>query len=119
MLTLEDLAVSHPYYCSDNNYTDIDAHEKFQTFDDFLLDWGDMDSDYIDVNLCFRWDIKLRGLGGHDKCYMMNIYFIQQGRGHFKPITILWVMDSDVEKNISFLEPHLNKLKQIWKPFTL
>lgn len=50
--------INHPYYCSESNYfatghQNRETQHKYESFEDFLNEWGDADDDY---NLVFRWD---------------------------------------------------------------
>ena len=110
-LTLEDLAVEHDYYCSDNNYYSSDAGLQYPTFADFYEEFKDAD---VDMNLVFRWD--LRKSGDHEG-YYLEIFQMQQRRGKFVPIYIELFEEKDIPQFVAYLQPHIEKLKNIWKPF--
>ena len=58
--------VEHDYYCNDGNYFSNDCGMEFNTWSDFLSEFGDSD---FDMNLLFRWDWKLDEHPSEDKYY--------------------------------------------------
>ena len=112
ILTLKDLAVEHDYYCSDNIYYSNEAQSTHETFNDFMSEMGQSD---IDMNLCFRWDINQYD----DGTYRMQISIMHQRKGRYWPNHIEKITEEDVPNIIAYLKPHLEKLKQLWTPFTL
>lgn len=114
MIGIADLDVGHFYYCSLSNYTNNDAAMQFDTWQDFNDEFGDGSIDY---NLCFRWDVKEETNDDDVHIgYKMEIFIMQQRRGNFVPCRIDRVTDADVESIIAYLTPHLEYLKNIWKP---
>lgn len=111
-ITLDRLAIKHDYYCCEQNYYSREAYTSYKTFTDFINEMGESD---IDMNLVFRWDIKKYD-EGH---YCMLICIMHQRKGRYWPQEIEKVTEEDVPGIIKYLTPHLDKLKQIWKPFTL
>jgi len=106
--SIKQLAVKHDYYCSENNYYDSARRSDYYTFSEFYEEWFKTD---VDMNLCFRWDIKKIE---KSKDYCMEIFIIQQRKGIFYPIFINKVEDKDVPKIIEYLKEHQKKLNQIW-----
>jgi hypothetical protein len=47
--------VGHPYYCNEGNFYERGMHEVYDSWANFIADWGDTDPD---MNLVFRWDWK-------------------------------------------------------------
>ena len=113
-LTLKDLAIDHDYYCSDNNYYSNDAALKYETFNDFLADFKDAD---VDMNLVFRWDVKAINDEDETEGYYLEIFQMKQRKGIYTPIHISEFKKEDIAKLIEYLQPHIAKLKSIWKPF--
>lgn len=136
MKTLKELAVDHPYYCSDSNYYSRDPSGKWQTFNDFYEEYKDADIDY---NLIFRWDIKL-----YDKIepkkstdtvtiiyteqeladmakdrYYCEVFMIHQRKGIFAPHHIESITEDDVPKFIEIMTAHFERLKEMWEPIFL
>lgn len=111
-LTLKDLAVKHPYYCSDSNRTDVSAAEVYEDFKSFFDEYGDAD---IDMNLCFRFDL-IENEFFPD--YHLKIYIIQQRRGHFVPIHIRYVGEDDTENLIKYLTKHAAYANNLFNPIT-
>jgi len=113
-MNLSELAAKHDYYCHDSNYYSNDAHEKYSTWQDFFAEFGDAD---IDMNLVFRFDIKLKNDETPQDGYYMELFIMQQRKGRFVPVDIKTVTDKDAPHIVSFLQKHHEKIKQIWQPF--
>lgn len=114
IMKIKDLAVDHPYYCSDSNYYSREPSQNYITFSGFYEDYKDADIDY---NLCFRWDIKEQE--DNPGLYYMEIFIIQQRKGIFTPITIDLVTDKDVPMILEYLKPHWDKMKTLWNPLAI
>ena len=110
-ITLKDLAVDHDYYTSESNYYSNEAAQHYTTWADFYEEFHDAD---VDMNLVFRWDIYQREVS---KRYWMQIVIIAQRKGIYMPILIDYVDETDVPQIIEYLKPHIEKIKNIWKPF--
>lgn len=110
-LTLKDLAVKHDYYASDSNYYSNDAANHYNTWADFYKEFHDADIDY---NLVFRWDIDKDVDSGN---YYMQVIIILQRKGIYMPIHINYVDDKDAMQIKEFMQPHMEKIKNIWQPF--
>ena len=107
-----DLLVKHDYYCHDSNYFSKDAAQDFETWAEFYNEYHDAD---IDMNLIFRWDI-FKEDGNHH--YSMKVYIMGQRKGIFTPIRIDYVHDDNFEQIKSLLQPHFDKLQNLWQPFS-
>ena len=113
--TIKQLAVKHDYYCSESNYFDSSRSDNYKTFKQFSDQWLNAD---IDMNLCFRWDVKqyededVKG----NLTYSMEVFIMQQRKGIFYPIYIENVTDEDVPSILEYLKPHQEKLLSLWKP---
>lgn len=105
--------VDHPYYCNLGNYFDRHCGSYFDSFDDFLEEWGDLDFDY---NLLFRWDWK-------DSIYKDNemkqdelqIFWLLQRKGIYQ-FSVIKVNKEDEERVRKFLQPRWEYMKKIWFP---
>lgn len=116
MVGISDLAVKHPYYCSDSNFTNNEAYEEYSRFKGFFEEYGTCPPDHY---LVFRWDIKNQFDDNADDIpdrYKMHIYMIHQSKGNFIPVEIKEVTDKDVDQILEFLQPHKDKLAELWKP---
>ena len=109
MSVLEELSVKHPYYCSESNYYINDASATYKTMTEFLDDFELCD---IDMNLCFRWDIKKDDSGK----FSAEVFIIQQRKGIFKPVSICSVTEEEAERFKSYALRHLEVMKSIWSP---
>lgn len=47
--------IDHPYYCTEGNYYKNGNHLTYDSWADFIAEWGALDPD---LNLVFRWDWK-------------------------------------------------------------
>lgn len=112
-MTLKELAVKHPYYSSDSNYFSNDASASFDTWQDFIDEWGDVDRDY---NLCFRFDVTEREEDGGG--FGAQISLLQQRKGIYYPITIEEVEEKDVESMVNWLSPYWDLIQKLWTPFS-
>lgn len=109
-MTLKDLAIEHDYYCSDSNYYSNETSVRYDTFADFYEEFHDAD---VDMNLVFRWDLKMREASER---YYMEIFQIKQRKGIFAPIYIKYFDEQDIPLFIKYITPHIEKLKNIWNP---
>lgn len=112
--TLKELAVAHPYYCSDSNFYNNDANGHFETCSDFLDNFADAD---IDWNCCFRWDVMLKDDGKPELGYRAMVFLMLQRKGVFAPITIDNIYEEDVEPFVAYLQKHADYQKLMWQPF--
>lgn len=116
MSVLQELAVEHPYHCSESNYYSNDASHEYACMTDFLDDFEGSD---VDMNLCFRWDIKARKnphtgepVGGYDA----EVFLMLQRKGIFKPCTISSVSEDEAVRFKAYALKHLETIKAIWSP---
>lgn len=109
-ITLKDLAVDHDYYCSDTNYFSNDARIEYDTFADFYEEFHDAD---VDMNLVFRWDLHERE---NSERHYLELFMIQQRKGIFTPIFINYFDEKDVPLFLKYINPHIEKIKSIWRP---
>lgn len=111
-MELDELAVDHDYYASDDNHYSNDAVGRYNTWIDFYEDFKDAD---IDLNLVYRWDVYKRESSEE---YYMKIVMILQRKGIYMPIHIKSVENKDVEQILKFMKPHFEKLLKIWQPMS-
>lgn len=127
-ITIQELyeaSKNHPYYCCDNNYYSNKANLDYPDFPSFMAEFKEAD---VDMNLCFRWDLfkdcdddeceaESDDVIEKDKQYYLEIFIIKQRKGIFTPIHIDKFEEKDIPALIEYLEPHISKLKEIWRPF--
>lgn len=111
-MNLEQLAQDHPYYCSDNNFYSNDPSQFYDTWEDFYRAEKEMD---VDLNLCFRFDVKKDEDTGEYSAY---IFIMQQRKGIFRPNTISSVKEENVPEMVEYLQKHYNQLQELWTPFS-
>lgn len=113
---LQELAVNHPYYCSDSNYYSNAPAENYDTMSDFLDDFEGMD---IDLNLCFRWDISQKTDEETEELadgYRADVFLILQRKGIFKPCSISSISEEEAIRFKAYASRHLETLKKMWAP---
>jgi len=111
-MTLKDLAAEHPYYSSDSNYYSNLPAQQCETWQEFYEGEKGLD---IDLNLCFRFDVKQDEETG---LYSAYVFIIQQRKGIYRPVTIHSVTEDDVPTMIEYLQKHYNKMQELWQPFS-
>ncbi len=118
-MEFKNLLVNHDYYASDSNYYSNDAGTEWNSFDEFYAEYINAD---IDMNLIYRWDIKIRDkedvVNGASK-YYMELFIIKQRKGIYAPQFIHSISEKDFDKIKELLQPHLDKLAKNWIPFTI
>lgn len=115
MSVLQELAVKHPYYCSDSNYYSNTPNETYETMTDFLDCFDHVD---VDLNLCFRWDIKeiLDNDENPTGEYCAEVFLMLQRKGIFKPCIVETVSESEASRFKDYALKHLDTIKAIWNP---
>jgi len=109
---IEDLLIEHSYYCEECNYYKNDTTEKYDTWQDFLEEYGDAD---LDMNMIFRWDIIL---DEDTNKYIMKLFFMQQRRGKYYCCIINDVTNEDENSIRTFLSKYWEYMKELWKPIS-
>jgi len=118
MQELKKLAIEHDYYCSECNYYSNRPAQKYGNMTEFMDEYEDTD---IDMNLCFRWDIREKRDSETDEptgSYCAEVFIMQQRKGIFKPIMIENVNEEEAIRFKKYAKKHWEKLKQIWKPIS-
>jgi len=115
MSILEKLSVKHPYYCSESNYYSSDGAMHFETMSEFLDEFEPFD---VDMNLCFRWDIRLRNecYDDDEGGYCAEVFLMLQRKGIFRPCSIARVSEEEAARFESYALKHLETIKAIWSP---
>ena len=110
-LNIEEMAIEHPYYCSDNNFYSNEPRQKYKSMSDFLDDFEHMD---IDLNLMFRWDIHKT----EDKTYFAEVFLMLQRKGIFKPMHISSVSEEEIPRFKKYARLHWERLNEMWNPIS-
>ena len=113
---LEEMAVDHPYYCSETNYYANDAGLVYASMTSFLDEFKNAD---VDMNLVFRWDIKVGRDDDYEDVpgtYRAEVFMMQQRKGRFTPIQIESVTADEVEAFREYLLEHRARLDELWQP---
>lgn len=98
----------HPYYCSNSNYYSNEVREVYDTMTAFLDEFEEAD---VDMNLVFRWDIIKDDEKSHYSAY---VYLILQRKGIFKPIEIVKITESEVERFENYLKNNKKTIDALW-----
>lgn len=118
MNILEKLSVKHPYYCSESNYYSNEPHEEYETMTEFLDVYETAD---VDMNLCFRWDIKNRSDdddGVKAGRYYADVFMMMQRKGIFKPVEIKHINEIEAERFMVYIQKHWETVKKLWEPLS-
>lgn len=109
-MTLQQLAIDHPYYCADNNYYSKDCFFDYDDWSVFFEEMGNADKD---LNLLFRWDVepKEEATG-----YYMQLFFMQQRKGRFVCCQINNIQEINLPQIMEYLTRHYEYLQRIWEP---
>jgi hypothetical protein len=110
-----DKQTEHPYYSCDNNFYSHEAREDFESVSDFLDEYEDAD---IDMNLCFRFDIKEED-ESPGKLYV-EIFHIKQRKGIYFPMRCkTYNPETEGERLKAYLKTHFDHLQKMWAPFSV
>jgi hypothetical protein len=113
--------VDHAYYCNQGNYFARESVESyFESFADFMEEFGDSDMDY---NLLFRWDWEEEDDNGDanfngDVNYRngkLLIFWMGQRKGLYQ-YSVVKVCRADEPAVIEFLRPRWEYLRKLWEP---
>ena len=104
----------HPYYCTEGNYYQNGLHETFDTWADYIAEWGDYD---IDMNLIFRWDWftpdpEFSEPGDPDQ---LVIHRVLQRKAILRSEAI-YITKEDEPAVREYLKPYADRMKEIWHP---
>jgi hypothetical protein len=105
--------VEHPYYCSPQSYTENGTDESFDSWREFFDEYGDSD---FDMNLVFRFDWKSADPDDGRDTDVLEVFFMQQRRGRFVPVTIAVSRDDEPAAR-AWLRERYDHLKRLWTPF--
>ena len=115
---------NHPYYCNDGNYFSNDTVFYYNSWSEYLDEFGDADRD---MNLVFRWDWKIPDPNDYDLAgefgepeelpveETLHLYHMGQRKGAFY-VHIVDVERSDEESIREYLTDYAEHLKKIWEP---
>lgn len=110
---------NHPYYCSGANYFSNDVSSEYETWADFLEEWGDAD---LDLSLVFRFDWAdmddEANWPGETKpgADELALFVMSQRKGLFQPITVA-VQKNEETAIIEWLKPRYERMLKLWTPF--
>ncbi len=119
----------HPYMMTLGNYYATDCHQSFETWSDFIDEWGGSDQDY---NWVVRWDwVEAKEedpdcredgdpepYSGDDDALIgeMRIQVILQRKASLSSCSVK-VCRNDEPKVREYLAPYFAYMMQMWDPF--
>jgi hypothetical protein len=115
---------NHPYYCNEGNYYARDMHETYDSWDDFIADWGDADAD---MNLVFRWDWKRADPDDYEPDDdgvvrvpedTLNVYWVLQRKAILRSTECV-VTEADEPAVREWLSKRAKTITAIWEPVNL
>ncbi len=122
--------VQHPYYMTEGNYHSTNCIDTFDTWQDFLEEWGGSDLDY---NWFVRWDwIEARtpaeeeeyeqGIGFYDgddsrRHARFLLQVIGQRKASLRSCRIS-VCRNDEAAILDFLRPRWEYMREMWAPLS-
>jgi hypothetical protein len=109
------LGLDHPFFCSESNFFSNEPNLSFATISEFLNEFEPMD---VDLNLCFRWDIRPKDEDRPEMGYRAEIFLILQRKGIFVPCSIATVDENDFPRLETYLQSHWAKIQAIWTPIS-
>lgn len=107
--------IDHPYYMSDGMWNAGDCHFEWDSWADFIAEYGDADIDY---NRVHRWDWR-HGDGWElpeGVTDVLCVYIIHQRKAMLVSHEIIVTRDQEPQI-IAYLEPHWEQEREIWEPF--
>lgn len=103
--------IDHDYYCSEGRESEV-----FDSFDDFIEEWGKADKSY---NLLFRWDWCDSANPDYEiEQDELRLFFVMQRKGYLTSVTVK-VEKTDETRVIEWLNPYLRHLMELWTPLTV
>ncbi len=102
----------HSYYCSEGCYYVpgtqwSDVHADWESWQDFLEDWGNVDPDY---NLLFRWD-----WDRYEDSEDLKLFFYMQRKA--KPFShTIKVTEDDEDSVRTWLIERAEHMRKLWSP---
>ena len=103
--------VDHPYYCAESNWYSNEAYLRYDSWAEFIGDWGDLD---LDLNHVFRWD--WHEPDEDNTQARLQVFVMLQRKGLFKPIDIFGMKVEDEPSVREWLEKHWDKIGEMWAP---
>ena len=118
MSELQKLASDHPYYCNEENHYSNEAGRSFGTMTEFLDEFDQMD---VDLNLCFRWDVRRKEDHEGDPIegsYYAQVFLMLQRKGIFFPCEIGSITESEATRFKKYIAKHWETLQKMWEPLS-
>lgn len=94
----------HPYYMSEGCFFKGGCLEHYESFDDFLEEWGKSDAD---LNRIHRWDWDAEN-------GTLNLFYVIQRKGYTYSVHVE-VKPEDEKRIRLFLKPHAKLNKMLWE----
>jgi len=110
--------IKHAYHCEGQNYfqsglSTTETIHHFESFKDFMDDWGDSDMDY---NLVFRWDWLPKDPEWEREQDELHVFFMMQRKGFHVECIVDGIKRTDEPKVRAFLTKRAEYMKELWEP---
>jgi hypothetical protein len=117
--------IHHPYYCNEGNYyasgsSIYDVHSEYDSWHDFIADWGDTDPD---LNLVFRWDWNRADPDDYDDGEELPpdrllVFWVLQRKAILRSTECI-VTEADEPAVREWLAERAKTIAAIWEPIAL
>lgn len=104
--------IEHPYYMSEGCFYSNGHHHLYESFDDFIEEWGEYD---LDMNLVFRWDWRKANPEDEREHDELLIFFVMQRKAFTTSCSIL-VTEEDEPAVLKYLTPRARRIAELWEP---
>ena len=105
--------VDHPYRMCEGNFCASGHHKCWDSFDDFISEYGEADIDY---NRVHRWDWR-EGWEIEEGKSILLIYMVYQRKAILQSHEIIVCREDEPAIKI-YLQKHWDQEKAIWAPFS-
>ncbi len=103
----------HPYYMNEGCWCASGHHNEYESWSDFLENWGGLDED---MNLVFRWDWREgEDWGVPDGEAQLCIFYIMQRKAYTVSCFVKVTRDQEPEIR-EWLTPKAGHITKLWEP---
>ena len=112
--------IDHPYYCTEGNYYQRGMHDVYDSWAEFIEEWGTTDHD---MNLVFRWDwqrddseyLEEGETPGPDR---LQVFWVLQRKAILRSTECI-VTEADEPAVRAWLADRAKTVAAIWEPIAL
>lgn len=104
----------HPYYATRGCYYSNECHQSFDSWTDFLDEWGEADEDY---NLLYRWDWHPPSEDDDRTDHELELFYMRQRMA--APFSVcVTVTEADEPAVREWLAKKWLHMMRLWAPFS-